>query len=819
MGSGVEVVYTLNKIDPATLLSINLIVNWLNTKLCMRKLLVLIGILLPLFLFSQQTQNHIAYGGENIGFLQHVPNSYNKANKYPLIIFLHGVGERGNGTSDLYKVAVNSVPRDLAAGNPMRFVVNGKTWEPIILSPQCSSKYGMWPDLYVDGLLQYAKANFNIDITKVYLMGLSMGGGGTIKYASGSFAHANTFAAIATVCAPTVQYATCNVAQANLPYWAFHAVDDKIVSVSAITTIVNSVLRCNPRIKPLTTIYPVGGHSVWTKAFDPNHTYQTPNVFEWMLGYTKGNPSAIPPPVTSPPPAPKNAAPVAVVKSPLNIAYPVSYTRLDGVGSKDNDGYITWLEWTKVSGPASYTIDNTHSINAKLTNLVAGTYVFRLTLRDDGGATSTKDVTVVVTSSGQTKPPPSGTNKAPIAVVQSPVSITYPVNYARLNGVGSRDEDGYVAWFEWSKISGPSGYSINNTHEINARVDNLVAGTYVFRLSLKDNKNALTTKDLTIVVKGKGQTATPPVKTPPSNNPTPGNHAPVAAAAADQLIHLPVNSARLDGTGSKDPDGYISTLNWSKVSGPSAYSIDNPSLANAKVSNLVSGTYTFRLTVKDNRGATSYDDLIIRVNTRPFSNAGANQTIRLPMNSVTLDGSGSADVEGSLRSVTWTKVSGPGTFNIVNPSAAVTQVNNLSAGLYAFRITTVDGDGATTYDEMLITVLKSVTVASASGLEEIAATDSAVALTGSDRYIKPGLNVYPNPAISSVNLSMNIPQTGRAVIRIFDLSGRMMKSEFFSKDVMLMSRNIDISKLGRGLYLLTVTVGDKSIGTQKFLKK
>lgn len=94
-----------------------------------------------------------------IGFYQYLPKDAksNPGNKYPTIIFLHGLGERGNGTTQLSSVLKNGLPKNIAAGHEMKFFWNGK-WESfIVLIPQLSANYGSWQNFYVEELIQYAK--------------------------------------------------------------------------------------------------------------------------------------------------------------------------------------------------------------------------------------------------------------------------------------------------------------------------------------------------------------------------------------------------------------------------------------------------------------------------------------------------------------------------------------------------------------------------------------------------------------------------------------------------------------------------------------
>jgi hypothetical protein len=101
---------------------------------------------------------------------------------------------------------------------------------------------------------------------------------------------------------------------------------------------------------------------------------------------------------------------------------------------------------------------------------------------------------------------------------------------------------------------------------------------------------------------------TPPP--PPSTN----NKPPVAVGSPFlQIITLPNNSAPLNGSGSYDSDGTIVSYLWAKVSGPAQYNLINPNQAIASVNNLEAGTYSFRLTVVDDKGASSNDTIMVTV--------------------------------------------------------------------------------------------------------------------------------------------------------------------------------------------------------------
>lgn len=457
----------------------------------MRSALLVVCSLLPLFLLSQQVARHTSYAGEKIGFYEYKPSSYknDKSTKYPLIIFLHGIGERGNGTSELWKVKRIAIPAYIERGEPMRFYKNGKWHSFIVLSPQCSKKYGMWPTLYVDAMIEYAEKNLRIDRNRIYLTGLSMGGGGTWKFASASLKNAKKLAAIATVCAPSTLSNGCNIASAKLPMWSFHATNDKTVNVSVITKSVNKVLNCHPSIKPKKTIWNSGGHYIWDKAFDTKHRYQSPNVFEWFLGYSRNNSAGNEDNKPQPAPQLGNKPPTAIAGPDKVINLPYNIAVLRGTRSIDKDGWVQSFKWTKISGP-SCKIGNPNAGTTKAYGLTAGKYKFRLTVTDGKGAKSHDDIVITV-------------NRPPVIKTKSDRTIYRPANHVVLQAWGTYDPDyqGYIKSFYWKKIGGPKNYKIASPARASTKITNLETGTYMFRITATDRYGCTAFKDITVRVK------------------------------------------------------------------------------------------------------------------------------------------------------------------------------------------------------------------------------------------------------------------------------------------------------------------------------
>lgn len=185
---------------------------------------------------------------------------------------------------------------------------------------------------------------------------------------------------------------------------------------------------------------------------------------------------------------------------------------------------------------------------------------------------------------------------------------------------------------------------------------------------------------------------------------------PISNAGPDQVITLPTDSILLDGRSSSDPDGRISGWLWKKISGPASFNINRSADSITVVNNLTAGIYQFELEVTDNVGLTAKDttqvivDTVVVTNHSPIANAGPDQTIMLPENTVTLKGSASTDPDNNIIAYLWTKISGPSSFNILNPNSVQTQVNNLIQGAYQFELKVIDGTGLYSQDTMDVIV-------------------------------------------------------------------------------------------------------------------
>ena len=232
-------------------------------------------------------------------------------------------------------------------------------------------------------------------------------------------------------------------------------------------------------------------------------------------------------------------------------------------------------------------------------------------------------------------------------------TITLPASSVTLNGSAST---GAITSYAWSFVSGPNTPVITTPTTVSTTVTGLIQGTYVFKLSVN---GTVSTSQVTIQV-----------------NPAP---LPVAVAGPKQTITLPTSTVTLDGSGST---GTISSYAWSLLSGPNTPSITTPTSAKTTVTGLIQGTYIFQLALNGNV-STANDTVIVNAAAAPVANAGNNQTITLPVSTVTLNGSGST---GSITSYSWTKISGPNTPVITTPTTVSTTVTGLIQGTYVFQL-------------------------------------------------------------------------------------------------------------------------------------
>lgn len=191
-------------------------------------------------------------------YLVCLPKDYDQQASWPLLIFLHGSGERGD---DLNKVKAHGPPKLIEAGKEFPFIV---------VSPQCPNGQ-WWEPFELDQLYREITEKYKVDRDRVYLTGLSMGGFGTWAWAAHS---PQLFAAIVPICGSGDPGWAGRLGQLSI--WVFHGAKDGAVPIEGSERLVEA-LKKKKEANVKFTIYPEAGHDSWSQ------TYANPELYEWLL--------------------------------------------------------------------------------------------------------------------------------------------------------------------------------------------------------------------------------------------------------------------------------------------------------------------------------------------------------------------------------------------------------------------------------------------------------------------------------------------------------------------------------------------------------
>lgn len=229
---------------------------------------------------SRQTARPLGSTAAGQGFYEYLPPGYSDAQRYPLLIFIHGLGENGNGTSELSRVLRNGPPR----------LIDRDNWNGslpfVVLSPQRSGG-GCTSSSQIKALIDFAVGEYAVNRDRVYLTGLSCGAIGSWNYA-GSFINSQIAAMVPIAGNGNGAFNNAGCALGDLPIWAFHGDNDGTVGVSGTTGPINKLLACNPQPRNVQmTIYPGVGHNSWSRTYDLSAGY---DIYQWMLQFTRPSP-------------------------------------------------------------------------------------------------------------------------------------------------------------------------------------------------------------------------------------------------------------------------------------------------------------------------------------------------------------------------------------------------------------------------------------------------------------------------------------------------------------------------------------------------
>jgi len=182
---------------------------------------------------------------------------------WPLVLFLHGAGERGNNLELLNR---EGLPRLIHEGHRFPFIA---------ISPQCAPRR-RWNVEMLGALLDRVESECRVDRDRVYVTGISMGGGGTWRLA---VRYPERFAAIVPICGRSSQAYAAIIK--HVPAWVFHGANDQVVPPRESMNIVAALRAHGSDVR--FTLYPRTGHDCWTE------TYANPQLYDWLLSIRRGS--------------------------------------------------------------------------------------------------------------------------------------------------------------------------------------------------------------------------------------------------------------------------------------------------------------------------------------------------------------------------------------------------------------------------------------------------------------------------------------------------------------------------------------------------
>jgi predicted peptidase len=192
-----------------------------------------------------------------LNYLLCLPKDYEQKPSWPLVLFLHGAGERGD---DLQAVKKHGPPKLIAQGRDFPFIV---------VAPQCP-KNKWWEPYELTALLDEIEEKYKVDKDRIYVTGISMGGFGTWSLAAYA---PDRFAALAPICGGGDPMTARRIAA--IPIWVFHGAKDTAVSLERSEQMVEALKKKGGNVK--FTVYPEAGHDCWTE------TYENPELYSWLL--------------------------------------------------------------------------------------------------------------------------------------------------------------------------------------------------------------------------------------------------------------------------------------------------------------------------------------------------------------------------------------------------------------------------------------------------------------------------------------------------------------------------------------------------------
>jgi len=651
---------------------------------------------------DQLEHRSVTIGSTTMPYRLFVPPTYNSSSKYPIVVFLHGKGEIGtdnelqlknNGNGSMYFIDTTN-----QAAYPMFYI-----------APQAA--YTWRETTHLDLLkkaIQELSVEFNLDMDRIYLTGISMGGYGTWRFLSQDPEY---FAA-----GIPMSYGSGTADKLiHQPIWAFHAANDTVVSVGSTDNAVKRVRDLGGSITY--TRFDLGGHGIWSTA------YKNPLLLQWMMAQRRGVRNATKPLLTIEQPV--NADSMEIAQSPLSISgtanlgtYEITGVEWKNLYNGTKGAATGTSNWSKTGIQIFPDANNLIQITATGTSFVAswggkttfndcinvtlnaGLVPYTLTVNSgngDGQYEAGISVTVTADAAPAGKEFDSWTgdianlaspSSASTTLIMPAANVTISASYRTTNQApvvnagldqnitlpaatslqGSVTDDGLPSGtisYQWSLVSGPGAVSFSAPTTLSTVANFASAGSYVIRLTANDGEKS-TSDDITVTV-----------------NPQP-------------VIYytLAVNNGNGDG----QYEAGISVTVTADAA-PSGKEFDSWTGDIANLASHSSASTTLIMPAANVTISASYRT----TNHAPVVNAGLDQIITLPA-AASLQGVVTDDgLPSGTLSYQWSLVSGPDAVIFSDATALSTTVGFAAEGSYILCLTANDGVLSSS-DNVIITV-------------------------------------------------------------------------------------------------------------------
>jgi hypothetical protein len=446
-----------------------------------------------------------------------------------------------------------------------------------------------------------------------------------------------------------------------------------------------------------------------------------------------------------------NALPTVNAGPDVTIHLPANSTTLTA-NATDSDGTIVEYIWEKVSGP-SVTMSGGTTTSLAISNLVAGNYIFRTTVKDNLNATASDDVQVLV-------------NEPPVVNAGADQFITLPTNSTTLSGAAT-DADDAIGAYIWTQVSGPTGATLSGIPTTTLSVSGLLQGIYTFRLTVTDTRGALSYDDAVVTVTAQQQ----PVVVFRVNN-------------GGLEITDPELSWGLDKEGT-DPtrrSPYLDITRATYTTGSNTWTGTNTTGA---PNNIFGG----------NRYATTVGPMIWHFPT-------GNGSFKVKLFFAEKGGTGA--VNGAGQRIFDVNAEGILAFNDIDIYS--------EAGMAALNR---EADVTVTDGTLDLEFVRDINNTQVNGIEIVRLSGAGARIGGGhhnekitsevELYSNSSVYAYPNPIASTTFIHFRNPQSGSIVLKVSGSTGKTVKEiQLQADDTSVIPLDLPVESMSSGLYLLEV---------------